>query len=481
MHPAPQRWLDNGDAAWSLDLAAGEEAIICFALVMAEDRATVVQAPELAARAPELIAETEANWQDLWRQCFAGGEAFSGRLPDPDLPEDELPVAASAVLTALMLRRQHLPNGGRTTYSISMPRRVEACFYTNDWALASSILAHLDPEPTWAQLEMALAADLRKFNQINTLTSKGGDYSGHGWPYTVDIFNAFLTGLELYKQSGASAPERKLQTAQGERSLLEVLEDLAFDWRSRKIEAIGLADYGPRQLLLECVSTYEHAVASLNAGAIWMLNELANIYRSIGREEEAEALNQESDTLLKNLLKHLYVEGKGWFRVIAPDGSARECRHCWDTGMVLWCVGDRLPKNVQDEIVHFFQTELQTPGWVRALSPHDADAAISGVRADHQYNGAFGAWPAQIALGLLKIGRTELAREWLGGIARTARQGPFGQAHADEGAVPSVHGGAAKVTEELPQCCHWCNLSGGLFFEVMQKWASLKDRPDELK
>ncbi len=63
----------------------------------------------------------------------------------------------------------------------------------------------------------------------------------------------------------------------------------------------------------------------------------------------------------ENLLKHLYVTGKGWFRAIAPDGEARECRHCWDIGMVLWCVGERLSETVQNEIVSFFDVMRQLP------------------------------------------------------------------------------------------------------------------------
>lgn len=476
LSPSPHAWEENGDASWTFRLEKGEQAEINFVLVMSENRSAVEAAAELAGRVPALIAEAEANWRKLWKQVFEKSSLFSGCLSDLELPEELMPVAASALLDVLMLRRQHARNSYRTRYSISMPRRVEACFYVNDWALAADILAELDPETTWEQLEIALAADIRKYNQINTLTGKGGSYDGHPWPYTIDIFNSFYTAQKLVDVLGLDALNRTINTVDGSRTLLEVMENLAFDWRTRKVDALGLADYGPRQLLLECVSTYEHVVASINAGAIWMLRSLAEIYERLGRSEEAGDLTREADGMLQALLQHLYVDGKGWFRTVAPDGTARECRHCWDTGMVLWLIGDLLPKSVQDEMVAFFQRELQTPGWLRALSPHDADAAISGVRADHQYNGAFGAWPAEIALGLLKIGRKELVTEWLKGIARTARQGPFGQAHADEGVVYPAHGGAAKVTDELPQCCHWCNLSGGLFFAVMRQWADSQNK-----
>jgi hypothetical protein len=139
--------------------------------------------------------------------------------------------------------------------------------------------------------------------------------------------------------------------------------------------------------------------------------------------------------------------------------------------MVLFCMGGELPRGIVREMVTFFRRELMTPGWIRALSPLDGDAATSGIRADHQFNGAYGAWPAQVAIGLLRVGERDLVGKWLHGIARTARQGPFGQAHYAEESHDATFGGATKVTDELPQCCHWSNISGGLFWQLMREWA----------
>lgn len=252
-------------------------------------------------------------------------------------------------------------------------------------------------------------------------------------------------------------------------TLLEVFEDLAFDWRKHRVPDLNLADYGSKHELLECVSTYEHVVAGLNACAAWMLRRLAELYRLLERGEDAAKADAEADGIRDAILKHLYVEGCGWFRCVLPDGRSREVRHCWDIALVLKGIGHELPPGVQEEIVTFFQTELQTPSWIRALSPHDGDAAVSGLRADHQYNGAFGSWPAETALGLLNIGRRDIVEDWMRGIARTARQGPFAQAYFEEGVFPATHGGATKVTDETPQCCHWSNISGGLFYTVMEK------------
>jgi hypothetical protein len=440
LHPAPERWERNGDAAWILDLPEDGSAVLHFCLVMGESSSVGEEAVDLVKRVPELLEETEENWRRLWKETFAGGgSVFSGQLEDLSLPEEIVSVGASAALSAIMLRRQHRPNAGKVRYSISTPRRVEACFYPNDWSMAGHLLARLDPQPTWEQLEIALTADIRKFNQINTLTNKGGDFKQAGWPYTVDIYNCFFVCLQLVEAGGDEVLERTISTVAGERTLLEVMEDLASDYRARLNSEYGLADYGPRQELLECVSTYEHVVAGLNAAAAWMLDQLATIYERIGRGGEVEPLRAESERLVEKILEHLYVEGMGWFRVITADGEARECRHVWDIAMVLMCIGDRLPGDVQGEIVKFL--------------------------------GAFGSWPAEMLLGLLKIGRRDVAEDWLRGIARTARQGPFGQAYYDEGVWPSVFDGAAKVTEELPQCCHWCNISGAMFYEVLVKMA----------
>lgn len=470
--PAPHRWERNGDAGFTFEIAAGASQTVTFGLALDATDSAKALLRSVLDEAETHFKKAEADWRALWKNAFTPGGALSGCLPDLDLPESLLPVAASGVLSALQSRRTHRAADGKALYNISTPRRVEACFYPNDWSMASRTLAQMDPEATWHQLEIALKADVRKFNQISFFTGKGGDGAGKGWPYTVDIYNLFYAAWYLWQQAGATVAMmegKQFATARGEMNLLGVLEDLAFDWRTRKVDSLGLADYGPKEELLECVSTYEHVVAAVNAGAVWMLRRLADVYRTLDRTQDAQEVDCEADALRDALLKHLYVEGCGWFRCLNPEGRAREVRHCWDTGMVLMCIGTELPAQVTQEIVRFFKEELQTPGWIRALSPQDGDAAVSGMRADHQFNGAFGSWPAEVALGLVRIGETELAKEWLEGIARTARQGPFAQAYYDEGAYPATLDGATKVTDELPQCCHWSNISGALFFSVMEE------------
>lgn len=469
--PAPDDWSHSGDAQYTRSLDAGESFTLDFALALETTDKAIETAQTLLNDPSTVFAAAEAQWRGLWSSAFSQEGSIGGRLPDLELPESVAPVAASAILCALYSRRL-FPNADKLpAYNISSPRRVEACFYPNDWALAGQLLAELEPEATWRQLDMALAADIRSNNQINLLTGKGGDASGHAWPYTIDVYNCFYTAWQLWQKGGASTEAlttRKLRLPDREATLLETFENLAFDWRSRRVERFGLADYGPKEELLECVSTYQQVVAGLNAGAAWMLFRLAEIYTGLGRIREAAEVETEAQAIIDRILENLYVEGGGYFRCLHPDGESVEVRTCWDFGMVGYCIGEHLPEKVRREMTTFFVEELQTPGWLRALSTQDADAATSGTRADHQYNGAYGAWPAQCALALLKMDRGDLLEPWLEGIARTARQGPFAQAHYDEAVWPETHGGATKVTEEVPQCVHWCNLSGGLFWAVLK-------------
>ena len=119
-------------------------------------------------------------------------------------------------------------------------------------------------------------------------------------------------------------------------------------------------------------------------------------------------------------------------------------------------------------MVSFFQRELQTPTWMRALSPYDADAAFS-VRPDHQWNGAYPAWPADAGRALFALGRGDVLLDWLPGLARTANQGPCGQAHFVEEAQPAMAGGARKSPPQFPYLIDWsCSSSGAWVSLVLE-------------
>jgi hypothetical protein len=86
-------------------------------------------------------------------------------------------------------------------------------------------------------------------------------------------------------------------------------------------------------------------------------------------------------------------------------------------------------------MVAYFESELQTHDWLRALSPNDPDALTTRLptfqtyRADHQATGSYDGWPARAASVLLRFGEREKAIAWLRRIRELTREGPFGQAH----------------------------------------------------
>jgi hypothetical protein len=83
------------------------------------------------------------------------------------------------------------------------------------------------------------------------------------------------------------------------------------------------------------------------------------------------------------------------------------------------------------------------------------------VRPDHQWTGAYPAWPPLCVTGLYRIGEVELAFDWLKGLARSANQGPFAQAHFAESVVAPDEGGARKAPSDMPYITDWTCSSNG--------------------
>jgi hypothetical protein len=125
-------------------------------------------------------------------------------------------------------------------------------------------------------------------------------------------------------------------------------------------------------------------------------------------------------------------------------------------------IGDLMPSKQKKEMVEFFKRELMTPTWMRALSTRDLDVTFS-IRPDHQWTGAYCSWPALALSGLFIANETDLALEWTKGLAKTAKQGLFAQAHFTEVFVaPESNGGAIKAPSDQPYindgaCVSGCN------------------------
>jgi hypothetical protein len=245
----------------------------------------------------------------------------------------------------------------------------------------------------------------------------------------------------------------------GEQRVIDYLEAYATNWRRFQTKS-GLADYGGLDNLLECVSTYLHEVASLNAANVYSMRFVADLLEQRAqRRDTVSKLRDEAATLAAKVQK-LYVDGKGYWQARFPDGSLREVRHVYDFLTVLNTIPQDLSPRQRREMVDFFQRELQSPTWLHALSCADPDASFS-VRPDHQWTGAYPAWPPLCVTGLYRIGEVDLAFNWLKGLARSANQGPFGQAHFAESVVAPDGGGARKAPSDLPYITDWTCSSNG--------------------
>jgi hypothetical protein len=179
----------------------------------------------------------------------------------------------------------------------------------------------------------------------------------------------------------------------------------------------------------------------------------------------ATRLRRQADELVGEVRK-LYVDGKGFWHARYPDGSLVEVRHCYDFQTVLSTIDTDIEDHVKREMVDFFFRELHTPNWMRALSAYDDDAAFD-VRPDHQWSGAYPAWPPRAAQALWRVGEGPRALEWMRGLAASANQGPFAQAHFVEAAFPADAGGARKAPPEVPYITDWNVSSSGSWLNVV--------------
>jgi hypothetical protein len=91
-------------------------------------------------------------------------------------------------------------------------------------------------------------------------------------------------------------------------------------------------------------------------------------------------------------------------------------------------------------MIAFVSTHLIDGNWMRALSPDDPVAPYSD-RPDHGAAGAFAGWPGSTSFGLCRLGRPDLAAEFLARVHRSRSGALWGQA------VEAIGGGEYRVAE----------------------------------
>lgn len=363
----------------------------------------------------------KSHWQEVWQAAFtAGNRHFSGHLPPQD---GELSRLYCMSVLSLLNSRRILPagsrrasiaTGGQCIYNSGEFAPLERAYVWGgpeggtttefQWELEfqAPVLARLDPAVLRAMLETMIRVDLHHHWGFETTTGRGA-----GMGYGINA-GAFLSSVADYVRiTGDAAWARQ------------------HEGYLRSCCRPGLSDQGSYENILECVSTYEGAIASFNA-----LN--AKGLRFVGELLDDAGLVRAGDALAQQVVG-LYAGGP--FACLQGDGERRVVKTVLDFVYVGGSIEGDLPPAVRQGMVAFVRDELMTDDWLYALAPSDPNAltpllpSFQTFRADHQATGSYDGWPAKVAAVLLRFGERELALRWLGRIEELTREGPFGQAH----------------------------------------------------
>jgi hypothetical protein len=444
---------------YRFDLGPGERRAITFANIIGEDAAAALRSYDALIRDSQGAAQrTRDEWNAELKAAFTpGNDRFSGYLPRLVTRDEAVRrLYQMAAMSALFFKRATPHSVYGTTYVTLAPRYWQTTTFLWDISLSAMLLALLDPAVLRRMIETWMQLDVHKHFGTEYLTG-----SGVGPWYSVNDFAMCRMACEYLRWSGDRA---WLDRAVGGRKVLDRLIDYATHWRALDVNGHGLADYGGVSNLLEAVSSYVHEVAGLNAANVYNLRFVAELLEARGETRKALDLRKEAASLSERVLE-LYVPGKGIWNCRQPDGSLVEVRHCYDFGTVLATIGDALGPQRRREMVRFFREELQSPAWMRALSTRDIDVTFS-IRPDHQWTGAYAAWPALALSALFRAGAGDVAVEWMRGLGRTATQGPIAQAHFVESfAGPETGGGALKAPSDQPYINDWACVSGCAYLE----------------
>jgi len=385
-------------------------------------------------------ADVEQRWQEIWAAAFTpGNKHFSGSLPALDFGDEALNrLYYMGILTLLNSRRLTRPatsrsrfaTGGQaiwagstaplaTSYTWGGSEGAPSTSFLWEVQLQAPLLARLDPAILRNQLEAFMRADMSNHWGIDVLTGRGV-----GMWYGVNDGAMITSAADYLRITG------DLGWLDTSVDGVQVRDHLMRHVRNHGELSHGsqLADYGSAQNILECVSSYEHGVASFNAMGAWSYRFAADVLAPEAGQElrgRAEAIEQAVRGLILD---------DGVFRCETPEGP-RVVRTCLDFIYVGRYMGDRLTGDERRRMLGFFAEELETSDWMRALSLEDSDSltrllpSFQTYRADHQSTGSYDGWPGLAASVRLSFGDTSATLDWLRRISKVTWEGPFGQAH----------------------------------------------------
>ena len=447
---------------YAVRLAAGQRWRFSYVSAVAESESEARATYDaLIGRVPRELERVRRDWNAELRAIYTpGNDRYSGHLPELETTDADIrKLYWMGALGVIYFRRDSPYSALGRTYDTLMPRYWQSVTFLWDYFLSMQVHAMLDPDVMRMYLEHWMRTDIHEHFGTEYLT--GGPV---GYWYAVNDF-AMVSMAHAYAQWTGRWDWLKKDVASTGKRVIDFLIEYAHQWK-RFRSGHGLADYGGINNLLECVSTYTHEVASLNAANVRNMRTVASLLDVLDTMRgQSDGLRSDADALLQAVMP-LYVQGKGYWRARHPGGAMYEVSHCYDLLTMLNAIPDDLTELQKAEMVSFFERELRTETWMRALSPADENA-IFDVRPDHQWTGAYPAWPPETARGLYRIGREDLAFPWLKNMARSANQGPFGQAHFADGVIDLEEGGARKAPPETPYITDWACSSNGSWVAVI--------------
>ena len=439
----------------ALDLAPGARWRFWFVHAVGEtasEAGAVYDA--LVSDVPRELARARAAWNaELGALFTPDNDSYSGSLPLLVTEDAEIrKLYWMGALGVAYFRREGPYSVHGRTYDTLMPRYWQTAMVLWDYALSAPVHALLDPAVMKRSLERWMRMDVHAHFGTEYLSG-----SSIGPWYAVNDY-AMVSMASTYVRWSGDVAWLQSRIDGTDQSVYQHLVRYALNWKQFR-QPSGLACYGDLNNLLECVSSYTSEVASLNAANVFGMRAVADMADALGNAAKAIDLRRQACRLLE-CIHPLYVRGEGYWRARQGDGTVRAVRHCYDLLTVLNTISDDLTASQRSEMARFFRRELQTETWMHALSPLDEDVLFS-VRPDHQWTGAYPAWPPETARGLYRIGEIELAFDWLKQLARSANQGPFGQAHFADSVMAPEAGGARKAPSGMPYINDWHSASSG--------------------
>ncbi|MCL5021276.1 MAG: hypothetical protein M1339_06415 [Bacteroidetes bacterium] len=409
----------SGFAAWKLTLQSGDTFVVNYVLTIGRNEEVEHNlALNSATNFDSAFSQVKTGWEKRWVAMFTPGNPyFSGHLPVLVTPDKKMRrMYYMSIVSLLSVYRTCFPAAPRVYVSNTPESNCTMMYFwdTREWA---TTLALLDPKMMKQYLSTWLSKGIYNGYAEEYLTGKleGVWYSANDYSISM-MLNDYLdvtgdTGFLSEKIDG--------------KTVLQHMDSIATHWKYLVRPGHTLADYGDASNLLECVPTYTHEVASLNAANVWMMRRVAAIQEAMGNSKRAEELSSMADRLLPAVLK-MYVPGKGYWDCVQPDGKRVSVREVFDFTTTALTITKDLSPAVREQMLHFVDTQLLTAHWMRALSWSDPAAPFS-IRPDHGPIGAFCAWPAETMAAMCQFGKFGDALAFLHRCTGTTYEGPFSQ------------------------------------------------------